>query len=180
MSSYEAQRFQKLDLFTIMLRQIGAAIASSQVAEAVKVIEDGDGGIGAAQSRTVDALTYEEFIKLWGELSPFRLNTIAAGTAALQQIMRIEEFKDAAAGMKFHGTGELCTPLGAKIVHVPEMAQGTVIGLDKSCTLEMVQAGEIMVDADKLIDRQLERAGISVISGFARIFDGAASVLAFN
>lgn len=179
-SSYEALRFQKLDLFTIMLRQIGAAIASSQVAEAVKVIEDGDGGIGAAQSRTVDALTYEEFIKLWGELSPFRLNTIAAGTAALQQIMRIEEFKDAAAGMKFHGTGELCTPLGAKIVHVPEMAQGTVIGLDKSCTLEMVQAGEIMVDADKLIDRQLERAGISVISGFARIFDGAARVLAFN
>ncbi|WP_099204674.1 phage major capsid protein [Scatolibacter rhodanostii] len=181
-SSYEALRFQKLDLFTIMLRQIGAAIAASQVEEAVKIIENGDGSIGAIQSRAAKdgKLSYDEFVQLWGELSPFNLNTIVAGTDALQQIMRINEFKDSAAGMKFHGTGELCTPMGAKIIHVPNMTSGMMIGLDNSCALEMVQAGEIMAEADKLIDRQLERAGISVISGFARIFEKAAKAVTFE
>ena len=32
--------------------------------------------------------------------------------------------------------------------------------MDKTCALEMVQAGELMTDYDKLIDRQLERASI--------------------
>lgn len=180
-SSYEALRFQKLDLLTIMLRQIGVSIAASQVEEAIKIIENGDGNIGAVETRAITGteLTYEEFIKLWGELSPYNLNTIAAGTDALQQMMRIEEFKDSSAGMKFHGTGELCTPLGAKIIHVPSMKPGLLIGLDHHCTLEMVQAGEVLAEADKLIDRQLERAGISVISGFARIFDKAAKAVTF-
>ena len=43
--------------------------------------------------------------------------------------------------------------------------------------LEMVQSGDINLDCDKLIDRQLERSGISVISGFARIFKDAVSGL---
>ncbi len=30
----------------------------------------------------------------------------------------------------------------------------------------MVQAGELMTDYDKLIDRQLERASISAVTGF--------------
>ncbi|MFR1213835.1 MAG: hypothetical protein ACLSCV_02885 [Acutalibacteraceae bacterium] len=46
----------------------------------------------------------------------------------------------------------------------------TIIGLDKNCALEMVQAGDVITDYDKLIDRQLECATISTIAGFAKIF----------
>ena len=41
----------------------------------------------------------------------------------------------------------------------------------------MVQAGDVGVEYDKLIDRQLERAVISCTAGFAKIFDGASKVL---
>ena len=41
----------------------------------------------------------------------------------------------------------------------------------------MVQAGDVLVDYDKLIDRQLERATVSVISGFAKLFNDASVVL---
>ena len=37
----------------------------------------------------------------------------------------------------------------------------------------MVQAGDIITDADKLIDRQMEQAAISTIAGFAKIFKDA-------
>ena len=41
----------------------------------------------------------------------------------------------------------------------------------------MVSAGEVMVEYDKLIDRQVERAAITSISGFAKLFTDAAKVL---
>ena len=91
----------------------------------------------------------------------------------------MDEFKDSVAGMNFHATGKLCTPLGANIVHIPSMTNGCIIGLDKTCALEMVQAGDVVTEYDKLIDRQIERATISTISGFAKIFTGASKAIKY-
>jgi hypothetical protein len=41
----------------------------------------------------------------------------------------------------------------------------------------MVTAGGVMTEFDKLIDRQLERAAITQISGFAKIFADASKVM---
>jgi hypothetical protein len=57
------------------------------------------------------------------------------------------------------------------------LPSGTAIGLDKRFALEMVQGGDVMVEYDKLIDRQLERAAITTISGFAKVFQDASRVL---
>jgi hypothetical protein len=58
------------------------------------------------------------------------------------------------------------------------MPAGTIIGLDKNYALELVKAGDVMVEYDKLIDRQLERAAITTVSGCAKIFEEASRVLA--
>lgn len=178
-SSYEALRFQKLDLFTVTLRQIGAYIAVSQMQDAVETLLNGDGGKPGVEfaAGTPD---YGDFIQLWGKLSPFELNTVIAGTEAMQRLLQIPEFKDAQAGMNFQGTGRLCTPLGAKLIHIPGMEAGKIVALDKHCALELVQAGEVSTEYDKLIDRQLERAAVSVIAGFARIYAGAAQGLSYT
>ena len=179
-SSYEALRFHKLDLFTVTLRQIGTYIAQMQMQDAVEVLLNGDGSTeGITVSTLSAASTYNDLVGLWGSLAPYNFNTILAGTAALQDLLKIEEFKDAQAGLNFHGTGKLITPLGATLIHVPTMAANKIIGLDKNCALEMVQAGEIITDYDKLIDRQMERAGISAIAGFAQIYGDAAKGLSY-
>ena len=41
----------------------------------------------------------------------------------------------------------------------------------------MVRASDVLVEYDKLIDRQLERAAVTSIAGFAKIFTPAAKVL---
>ena len=173
-SSYEALRFQKLDLLTVTLRQIGGYIAGAQIKDVVDVLLNGDGskpGVTFIEGGNPD---YAGFTALWAKLAPYQLNTVAAGTAAIQKLLNIPEFKDAQAGMNFQGTGRLCTPLGAKLIHVPGMAEDKILVLDKNCALEMIQSGEVRTDVDRLIDRQLERAAISVICGFARIFEDAA------
>ena len=57
------------------------------------------------------------------------------------------------------------------------LPEKTAVGLDKRYALELIQGSDVMVEYDKLIDRQLERAAITTISGFAKIFQEASHVL---
>ena len=57
------------------------------------------------------------------------------------------------------------------------MGAGKLIGLDRNYALEMVQGSDVVVEYDKLIDRQLERAAITSISGFAKLYREASKVL---
>ncbi len=179
-ASYEALRFQRLDLFTVTLNQIGAYIARAQLRDAIDVLINGDGNQNAADNVSVTtsgSLSYDDLVKLWANMTPYELNTILAPTAEMQKILAMPQMQDAAAGLDFQGTGKMVTPLGATLLHAPEMTSGKLIGLDKNCALEMVQAGGVVTDYDKLIDRQLERAAITCTAGFAKIFTEAAKTL---
>ena len=168
---------------TVALAQVGAGIAAAQMGDAVDVLINGDGskgGVSFTAAAGSTSLAYSDFLALWGSLAPYQLNVLVAGTDGIQKLLAIDEFKDAQAGLNFQGTGKLCTPLGATLVHVPGMAAGKIIALDKSCALEMVQSGDICVDSGKLIDRQLDEISISATAGFARIFSGAAQGVSYT
>lgn len=181
-TSYEALRFQRLDLFTVTLKQIGAYIARAQLKDAIDVLINGDGNGNPCKGITAvntGDISYSDLVSLWAELSPYEMTTILAPTDAMVKLLSVSELKDATASQDFHGSGKMVTPLGAKLIHTTAMPEGTIIAIDKNCALEMVQAGEIITDYDKLIDRQLERATISCISGFAKIFTNAGVKLTY-
>ena len=178
-ASYEAIRYQRLDLFTVTLRQIGAYIARTLLKDAIGVIVSGDSGNAAQviECETPGTLAYSDLVGFWNGFDPYELNTVIAAPEIMAAMLNMEQFRDAAAGLNFHGKGDMITPLGAKLLKSSAVETGTLIGLDKSAALEMVKAGEVMTEYDKLIDRQLERAVISCTAGFAKIFDGASKVL---
>ncbi len=178
-SSYEALRFQRLDLFTVTLKQIGAYIARTQLKDAIEVLINGDGNTNPASTVAASgsSLTYSDIVNFWGQLSPYQLNTIIAPTDMVTAMLNMTQMQDSTAGNTFHSTGKMITPLGANLIHAPNMDSGKLIGLDKGCALEMVIAGDITTEYDKLIDRQLERAAITCTAGFAKIFTDASKVL---
>ena len=181
-SSYEALRYQRLDLFTVTLKQIGAYIARAQLKDAVEVLLNGDGNANPCEGITAKEagkLSYSDLVSLWAALSPYELNTILAPTAAMQKLLETTELKDSSAGQTFHGTGKMVTPLGANLIHTQAIDSDLIIGMDKNCALEMVVAGDVITDYDKLIDRQLERAAITSIAGFAKIYKDAAKKLTY-
>ncbi len=174
-ASYEAIRFQKLDLFTVTLRQIGAHIARSQFDSAISTLINGDNNDNTLSSLSLinpDTLTYADFVNLWNTLSPYEMNTIIFPRASISALFSIPEFKDSHAGFNFHGTGTMITPLGANVI-ITDSIESDIIGIDKNYAIEMVTAGGVQTEYDKLIDRQLERATISQITGFAKIFKDA-------
>lgn len=185
-ASYEAIRFQKLDLFGVMLRQIGAHIQKQQLADAIKVIKEGDGNTNPARAFTVGTtpmsgvkgkLEYDQLVEFWGQFDPYTMNTILCSTATMTKMLKIPELQNPMTGLNFQGTGKLTTPLGAQLHRTSAVADDVIIGLDNRYALELVRAGDVLVEYDKLIDQQLERAAITSISGFGKICDGAAAVL---
>ena len=185
-ASYEAIRFQKLDLFSVMLRQIGSYIQKQQVADAVKVLIEGDGNENAAiqysvgtepMSGTAGSLGYDQMVEFWGQFDPYTMNTNLCSTGTMTKMLKIPELQNPLTGLNFQGTGKLTTPLGAQLHRTSAVADGVIIGLDNRYALEQVRAGDVLVEYDKLIDRQLERAAITSIAGFGKICDGASCVL---
>ena len=180
-ASYEAIRFQRLDLFSVTLRQIGAQIGRMHLEDAIQVILNGDGNGNAAQESAVETegkLTYEDLLAFWNCFEPYQLNTLLVGGDTMPKLLGMSQMQDAAAGLDFHGSGKLITPMGAKVLRTSAVPAGKIIGLDKNYALEMVKAGDVMVEYDKIIDRQMERAAITTISGYAKIFEDASRVLA--
>ena len=74
-ASYEAVRYRKLDLFSVTLRQIGAQIAQTLLADGVDVLMNGDGNNNAADVFTTaesGTLTYDDLVDFWPSSSPTR------------------------------------------------------------------------------------------------------------
>ena len=179
-ASYEAVRYQKLDLFSVTLRQMGAHIARTQLEDAVDVLINGDGNNNAAakdQVKTTGTLTYDDLVDFWAKFDPYEMNALLVSGDVLVSMLKLTEFQNPLTGLNFQGTGRLTTPLGATLLRTSVLPEGTAVGLDKRFALEMVQGSDVMVEYDKLIDRQLERAAITAISGFAKVFPEASRVL---
>lgn len=185
-ASYEAIRYQRLDLFSVMLRQIGSQIMRMHLDDAISVIVDGDGNNNAAECFTIGdsdiggtagTLNYAALLKFWSQFDPYNMNTMLVSPDAMLALLQCSEFQNPLTGLNFQGTGELTNPLGAKLIKTSALSGGTVIGLDKNYALEMILASDVSVEYDRLIDRQLERAAITSISGFAKLYEEASKVL---
>ena len=185
-ASYEAVRFQKLDLFGVMLRQIGSYIQKMQLKDAIDVLVSGDGNGNAAEvfepgdgiiSGEKGELSYDQLVEFWGQFDPYTMNGMILSSSMMTRMLKVPELQNPLTGLNFQGTGVLAAPLGAQLHRTSAVEEDTIIGIDSRYALELVRAGDVLVEYDKLIDRQLERAAITAICGFGKICDGAAKVL---
>ena len=180
-ASYEAIRYQRLDLFSVTLRQIGSYISRMHLQDAVEVLLNGDGNGNPAETFSANSgdgtLGYDALVDFWARFEPYSLNTMLVSSDMMLAMLKMSEFQNPLTGLNFQGTGTLTSPLGAKLLRSSVVPGGMIIGLDKNYALEMVNGSGVVVEYDKLIDRQLERAAITSISGFAKLYTDASKVL---
>ncbi|MEG1593668.1 MAG: phage major capsid protein, partial [Oscillibacter sp.] len=135
-ASYEAIRFQRLDLFSVTLRQIGAYIGRMHLQDAISVIRTGDGNANAAPAYKVGTapiggvkggLSYAALLDFWSQFDPYSMNTLLVSNDMMLAMLKLSEFQNPLTGLNFHGTGTLTTPLGAKLLRSSSMPAGTII-----------------------------------------------------
>lgn len=167
-ASYEAIRQQRLDAFAVALRAVGAKLAAGITAKAAEVLMDG------AEEETASELTYEELVNFWSTFGDYKLTTILAAPETIAKILSFEQMKYC--GADFTKNGMVKTPFGATLVKCSSVPDGELIGLDRSCALEMVQSAGLILENDKLISRQLSRTAVTFTAGFSKIIEEAVRV----
>ncbi len=180
-STYEALRFQNLDVVAVIFKQIGMDIASEQLSDAVSaLLSSGATAATEIDSTTAGTLVYADLLKLWAGLNPYQPNVMIASGTTIENILGLSEMRDAQAGLSFQGTGKLATPIGAKLIMNENVTNKKIIGLDKNFALQMIQSGDVIVEYDKVVEKQLDNAAISTTAGFSRIFKDAVKVLDYT
>ena len=158
-ASYEAVRRQRLDSFSIMLRSIGIKLAAAVVGKAFTVLKTGTSTIPTT------SLTYADLADLYGSFDCFNMTTLIASPAVAAKIAAMEEMKEANSTAE----GRLILPFGAEMVKTSAADDNTIIGIDKEFALEFITSTDLVLETDKLIDRQLDQITVSVVCGFRKL-----------
>lgn len=166
-ASYEAIRQQRLDVFGVMLRSVGVRLAASVVKEAVEVLKNGIKPI------TVETLTYDALAQLYGSFDCFDMNAVIASPELASKIAAMKQLSDCCAG----AGGKLVLPFGAELIKTPAAGSNTIIGIDSGFALEFITSTDLVMETDKLIDRQLDCMTVSITCGFKKIAPDAVKVL---
>ena len=170
-SSYEVIRKQRLDLFAVVLKSVGAQISRAVNKQAMDVLKNG------AASSTISGteLAYSDLAAFWATLADYNMTTMVVSPATMAKILSFDEMKYCIGDYMTGGTVK--TPYGVTLVKCTGVDDGIAIGLDKSCALEMVIGSDIVVDSSKLISTQIDEIVFSVTVGFDKVSADAVKIL---
>lgn len=162
-ASYEAVRKQRLEVFGVMLRSIGVKLALSVVRKAMAILAED------AQNISVSSLTYSSLAELYGSFDCFDMTTIIANPAAASVIAAMEQLSDT----RKDADGKLILPFGSELVKTSAVDENIIIGIDRNYALEFITSSGLVLETDKLIDRQLDQITVSISCGFRKIMPEA-------
>ena len=166
-ASYEAVRQQRLDVFGVMLRSVGVRLAASVVAKAAEILK------AEASEVATSSLVYDDLASLYGKFDCFDLTTVLASPDNAASIMAMEQLSEC----NVDSQGRIILPFGAELIKTSAVDSGTIIGLDKNFALEFITSTDLVMETDKLIDRQLEQMTVSIVCGFRKITPDAVKVI---
>lgn len=167
---YEAVRQQRIDVFAVALRAVGAKLAKAIEGAAVTALTEDV----TPASMTGNTFNYAELAAFWGSFTKAEMNTIICSPATAAKILSFTEMNKAV--LPAAGCG-MVTPFGAEIVISSAVEDKFVIGIDKNSALEMIRGGDVIVEVDKLISKQSDAAAVAVNAGFSTIDGDAVKVL---
>lgn len=179
-ASYKALRYRTTSQFRVLLWYIGFRMQTDKIAMIVDCVINGDGNDNAAPIITAadsGTLTYNDLISLWARFAPFEMNTLVCHVNTLKTILTLDEFKDPMAGYRFQRSGDLFSPLGARLVRSDHVPVDYVIGLDSRFAIEEVITQPLMIEYDKVIEQRFEEAVISESVSYAKVIKDASAIL---
>ena len=102
------------------------------------------------------------------------MNTIIASPKNAALILSMTQVQDS---ISTDEKGNIILPFGTVLIKSAQVNDYTIIGFDRNYALEMVTSSELIMETDKLIDRQLDAFTVSMNLGFKSIISDAAKTL---
>ncbi|MGN0605675.1 MAG: hypothetical protein ACI4JM_04045 [Oscillospiraceae bacterium] len=171
-TSYEAVMNQAIDAYALTLRSVGKKLANAIVGKAVDVLITDTDSISIKGS----ALTYSDITALYGSFKDFNMDTILVSPSAAAEILSFAAMEDCS----FDTDKTVRFPFGTAMISSSQVDDNKIIGLDSEYALEMISASDIILETDRIIDKQLDYISVSVCTGFKKLMADAVKVLTIS
>jgi HK97 family phage major capsid protein len=184
LASYEVIRRMSVDMLRVHLQRIGERLGRNLDARLANALVYGDLSSGntapvTLNTSTADTWTYADLVKGFMKLTQehyFTPTHMLADSNTAQAILGLSEFSDSTL-FDFAKTGNLPTPLGVKLVPMPDQPADKLTILDAGYAIQKLTEQDLLVESDKLINQQWDRTYLTVVTDFAVIYDKARVVL---
>ncbi len=182
-ASYEVIRRMSVDMLRIHLHRMGERLGRNLDARLAYVLAYGDGS-GATAPETMDAeqvgaWNYQDLINGYLQLSlsnGFTPTHVLAGPQATTAILMMEHLSNVLL-FDFAKTGALPTPLGMKLIPMPDQPEDRITILDAGYAVQKLTEQDLLLENDKLIHQQWDRAYLTVVTDFAIVYEKARVVV---
>lgn len=181
-ASYESLRRMKANVLAAAMQVLGMRIAQDVVGGAVDALINGDGNsnpAGNVNTATSTEVTYADILALFMSADEgFEFDSVVASKSVMEKILTIAEFRDPLIASQWLTKGEITTPLGMKLKVSDQVPANKILAFNKTAGIEMLEErGAQLVEAHKIIDRQIEGSVVSKVSGFSKLFKNSAKVM---
>ncbi|NLO32521.1 MAG: hypothetical protein GX117_04080 [Candidatus Hydrogenedentes bacterium] len=182
-ASYEVIRRMSVDLLRIHLRRMGERLGRNLDARLAHVLAFGDSS-GATAPAIMDSeesgsWCYRDLVIGYLQLAlsnHFTPTHVLTGPQASVALLTMEEMSNAML-FDFARTGALPTPLGMKVVPMPDQPEDRITILDANYAVQKLTEQDLLLENDKIIHQQWDRAYLTVITDFAILYEHARVVL---
>lgn len=177
--TYEAIRYNTIDMLSIYFEQLGRIWARDLNDEAVGVLFNGDesdqdeSAAAIGVNNTGTGLTYDDdFLYVWLRMLKMghRPNVIIGREDVITKVLKLTEFKNRQQGTPLVNVN-MQTPLPTDVdAYINDAAPANHLGfVDTTASLVQVTAMPIMMESGKVISKQIEEHIWSVTTGFANL-----------
>lgn len=183
LASYEVIRRMSVDMLRVHLRRIGECLGRNLDKRLAYVLTYGDvSGETAPEvlnTQTAGTWKYNDLVRAFLHLTTknFFLPThLIANSDTMEKILSLPEITDSAL-FDFTKSGNLPTPLGVKLVPMPDYPQNCFVLLDARYAAQKLTEQDVLVESDRLIHQQWDRSYLTVVTDFAIIYQKARVVM---
>jgi hypothetical protein len=180
--------FTPIDLAAIYFEELGTQLGSDLDAELVNIALNGDQADGSASSpvigvTTAGTLTYQDLSRAWIRFRKIgrTSSVMLMGEAEALTILGLPEFQKSAnaagAVAPVNGTQpptlNISNPLPTSqdiLIH-DAIPDGNIVLIDRTRAFVQLTAMPLLIESEKIVSRQVNGEYVSIITGFANVFN---------
>ena len=102
------------------------------------------------------------------------MNTLLASPKNVGTILTMSQVQDC---ISTDDKGNIVLPFGTTLIKCSQINDNTILGFDKDYALELITSSDLVMETDKLIDRQLDTFSVSMNLGFKNIIGDSIKLL---
>lgn len=172
--SYEAIMGQKLDLFARALKDVGRQLGNAMVNLGLNKLTDK----ATTVAGTAGGFVYNDLLKLYKSFTDYNLTTLVASPATCAALLALPELSECHSD---DGGLSVQLPFGPKLYKACGYTGTGIVALDKDYALEMITGNSgVTIEYEKVISRQIDSIGVSILANFRKIAAKASAVLTYT